>query len=321
MRWLLTSALLAAAGCGSARAPVPATKRPVSVALPAATRAPAPRTAPAKPPRLEQPEAPLALRETASLLTNVCQLGALPKLDAEQHDSGEPRFGCVCCAPFADCAPGEAPQESVDSVFWPSWSLAGSFSRAGAEQRVLAMAGCESHAAGYGGLVLLGRRGDRFVMERYYGGVFPRECRAFRRDDGRDLLVCRHEDGHMGHAIESIFQWELPDHDIDFDQVEPLLDLDDASPAGCFGELQASVTSQRIRKLEYVQAAGKTELVIDVDVRQGKVTAEYLKRCEEADSAAAASDQPDDARAPVNLLRSRMQRHRFRFDGMRFVAR
>jgi hypothetical protein len=209
----------------------------------------------------------------------------------------------------------------MERVYWPKWTLSGSFSRASTEQRLLAMDGCEPHAANYGGLVLLTRQGEAFVLERYYSGLNPNECRAFRRSDGRDTLVCRHQDAHQGFAREMLAQWTLPDGELDLEAGQVLLDLEDNSLSACWSELHDKIASRQIRRLEYVQVAGATELVVEVERREGEVTPEYLQRCEEAERAFAAGILPDPARAPARLLRSRTEPHRYRFDGSRFVPR
>jgi hypothetical protein len=233
----------------------------------------------------------------------------------------EPRFGCQCCAPFEGCAPGEAPVGSVEQVYWPRWTLSGSFTRAGAEQVLLGMDGCESHAQSYGGLVLLARQGDFFVLARYYSGLNPSDCRAFRRDDGRDLLVCHDQDVHQGFAREGLTQWQLPDGELDREAGQVLLELEDNSQSACWSELNDAISSRQIRKRDYLQIASGVELVVDVERREGRVTKEYLERCEEAENASVSGGKPDPARAPLKLLPLRREQHRFRFDGQRFVSR
>jgi hypothetical protein len=206
-------------------------------------------------------------------------------------------------------------------VYWPRWTLSGSFSRAGEPQLLLGMDGCESHAENYGGLLLLRRRGDSFELAHYYSGLNPSDCRAFRRDDGRDLLVCRDYDVHQGFAREGLSQWQLPDGELDVSAGEVLLDLEDNSQSACWSELNDKISSRQIRKREYLQGASRMELVVEVELREGQVSAEYLKRCEEAESASVAGAKPDPSRSPLKLLRSRKEQHRFRFDGSRFVRR
>ena len=271
-------------------------------------------TAPEPQPRRAQPVPPAEARELASLFQDVCQLAALP--DAPD---GVPGFGCACCAPFDGCKPSDPPFSVDQQVYFPTSSVSGAFTRAGADQRALPMIGCEPHSENYGGLVVLERKAERFVVERYISGLNPGRCWAVRRDDARDLLLCTQQDVHQGSAQGQLLQLDLSQSDEQLLASPPLLDVGDNELSGCWSELGVAVSSIQMGQPLLGERAGRRELTIDLDVREGLVTRKYLARCQEQQQAAEGSPLPPAASSPRDLLKGRRERRVFRFDGSRFV--
>lgn len=259
-----------------------------------------------------QPSAPPEARELASLFEGVCQMAALPAADRT--------FGCTCCAPFDGCRPGAQAEPSDLRLYFPSESVAGAFTRAGAEQRAMPMEGCEPHTANYGGMVVLERRNGVFELERYVSALNGAGCRAVRRDDGRDLLLCARRDVHQGYAATWLFQWDLSGSDEQLLQSEELLAVEDNEMAGCWSELGSAVSSAHMAPLAVERSGGRTELIVEVETRAGKVSREYLARCTALEQAGEGENAQQVPR-PRLLFPARKTRVRFRFDGTSFVRR
>jgi hypothetical protein len=309
---------LAASGCAGRSVAVPSP----SPAPPPSARLTEPRPVDggpdvvATPARRPTPPTPPAEgREAAALLQNVCQLAALPNATP-----GVPSFGCACCAPFDGCKPSDAPVVADQAVYFPTQVVSGAFTSAGAEQRALPMAGCEPHSENYGGMVLLERSTQGFGLHRYVSGLSADQCWPVRRDDGRDVLVCTRSDVHQGTAEQQLFVWDFAASDAELLQGEPLLFVNDNEMSGCWSERGMAVSSTEMAVPRLGKRAGHIELTIELDVREGKVTAAYLARCKEL------QDAPDNVgsnpkRRPRTLLAGHTERLVFRFDGSKFVRR
>ncbi len=280
----------------------PAQGPPPSLAAPALTPRPPPATPPAE------------ARELAGLLQNVCQQGALP-----EPAPGVPSFGCVCCAPFDGCTPSDPPVAAEQAVYFPSQAVSGAFTSAGADQRALPMAGCEPHSDNYGGMVLLERGTQGFALHRYVSGLSADQCWAVRRDDGRDLLVCTRADAHQGTAEQQLFVWDFAASDAQLLASDALLYVSDNEMSGCWSDPGTAVSSSVMAVPRLSKRAGKLELTVELDVREGKVTAAYLARCKALQDAAE-SGPPSSKPSPRTLLARRTQRVTFRFDGSKFVV-
>ena len=264
---------------------------------------------------LPLPTVPAEAREAAELLRNVCQMGA-----PLNPMPGELSFGCVCCAPFDGCKPSDPPVVADESVYFPHQTISGAFTSAGADQRVMPMWGCETHAENYGGTVLLERGTDGFVLHRYISGLSANQCWPVRRVDGRDLLVCTRSDVHQGTAEQNLFVSDLTASDAQIFATPALLYVSDDEMSGCWSERGRDVSSTEMAVPRLSTRAGHVELTVELDVREGKVTAPYLARCKEL------QESPDDApsdpkRRPRTLLRGHTEHVAFRFNGTKFVRR
>jgi hypothetical protein len=179
-----------AAGASASAAPLPSASAPASAS--ATTSSPAP---PGKPPRPVLTDAAARLKE--ELLRDVCNLTYRARrgggygigcsdpnqLSEEQEISGDFSVSPLDAACLADpTCNGEFPLwEAIDVI-------RGSFSGKGLDEAVITMAGAAN--AKHSGYVFLRREDKRWkVVSNSFVGDLG-ECRVFRRDDGRDLLVC-----------------------------------------------------------------------------------------------------------------------------------
>jgi hypothetical protein len=253
------------------------------------------------------------MSQIALWLGKVCQLAVV------SAEAGEPsRFGCACCAPFAECAPGTA-VGSVEAVFAPSASVAGAFTGPGKDELALTMPGCESHAENWGGLLLLERGPQGFALVRYVSSLNAQACWALRRADGRDLLLCQRGDAHQGTADERLFLWDLSGSDEQLQASEEVFSVIDNEWSGCWSELGTEISSILLEPPELHSNAGQLELSLRLDARRGRVTAPYLARCraiENEDDPVAAQKLP----RPRSLLGYRKERVLLRFDGQQSLT-
>lgn len=68
--------------------------------------------------------------------------------------------------------------------------LLGSFLSPNSDDAVLAMGGCEAHALGFGGAVMLTRDSGQWKMLWYKAGIPMDKCHKVRQTTGREILVC-----------------------------------------------------------------------------------------------------------------------------------
>jgi len=253
--------------------------------------------------------------ELVPLLADVCQI--VPQAGAA--GGVKAASGCACCAPFDACGPGTA-AEPTDWVYAPKLAVTGAFTRAGAAQLALPMEGCEPHAENYGGMVVLERHGQRYELARYVSGLNAQQCWPVRRDDGRDLLLCRTADSHQGSANEALWQWDLAADDATLMESSPLVSVEDLEWAGCWEQPGFEVSSARLKPLRLTERAGRLELDVEIELRTGVVDPEYLSRCAERERAPEGGAR-DPALDPRALLAARTDYVVFRFDGSKFIQR
>ena len=83
-------------------------------------------------------------------------------------------------------------------------ALFGSFTAPGVEEAVADFQGCESHATGFGGSILLRKIHGSWAMEDYTPGLITAACETYHLKTGRDLLLCEGKDHHMAGASQWI---------------------------------------------------------------------------------------------------------------------
>jgi hypothetical protein len=79
----------------------------------------------------------------------------------------------------------------LDSVIY------GSFTAPGVDEAMADFEGCEPHASGFGGSILLRKLHGRWAMVDYTPGLITSACRTYGLKTGRELLLCEGKDQHM----------------------------------------------------------------------------------------------------------------------------
>jgi hypothetical protein len=116
----------------------------------------------------------------------VCESSAAVNIDKTGH------FQCNVCPSYTDFHGNNHQSFDLQAVYQ------GHFSTTNAEQVLLVLAGCEPHASGLGGAVLLTQEGTAWKNSAYFKGDKPSKCLSFKARDGLDLLVCLAGDMHFG---------------------------------------------------------------------------------------------------------------------------
>jgi len=107
----------------------------------------------------------------------------------------------VACKGACPASTGFAGTTEPDG-WWVSAVTRGHFLSPSSDDAALAMAGCEPHAANFGGTVLLTSQAGGWKMRWYKAGLITDQCHKLPREDGRDLLVC--SGGWTGQGITSM---------------------------------------------------------------------------------------------------------------------
>ncbi len=164
-------------------------------------------------------EIPGARQIDRSAMQEVCESNATIEVDPKGT------FQCTVCPSYTDFQGNNRESFDLQAVYQ------GHFSAKNAEQLLLVMAGCESHASGLGGSILLTR--DRTIWKKsgYFKGDKPLECLSFKSRDGLDRLACFAGDAHFGTASYWINAVSYKDNSL---HVDPLLQDIGANTAGGF---------------------------------------------------------------------------------------
>lgn len=212
---------------------------------------------------------------------------------ALQHNANRWLVGCRACPPFDDAAPdGTAPEVGFGAgEFYELESLTpGSFTRAGADEMAAVFSGCEAADENRGGTLLAERGVDGLWASRSYkSGLHPDSCLAFRRPDGRDLLVCRWEYTHQGRGSSNILvqDFAATTAKAGEDSWANLLTLEDVAASSCMdldstptSAVNRWVTTGRIDALTLLRSGGGSSgLVVHAHASRGRPTAAYLTLC------------------------------------------
>jgi hypothetical protein len=304
-----------AAPVASAAAPVASAAAPVaSAAAPIASASALPPLAdPLTPPAdLTDPTA----REKLAFASTVCAValkGKRPKLEV----------GCRECPPFErqEALPDGLLIRDPDPFYPLEVLVRGAFTRAGADEAAAVFSGCESHAENWGGTLLAKREGNAWRAVEYRSGVHPQSCKAFRRPDGRDMLVCRWVDGHQSFWHDRLFSYDFAQPDGSDGAWKPIFELDDNTTGGCFMGVAPGmeVTRGTIDRFEFsdVNHDGHNELIVRVSHAKSAVGPAFHAWCALAQKAL----EKDKSMPPLGGAAGQTRQHRlvFKLDGEAFV--
>jgi len=155
--------------------------------------------------------------------------------------------------------------------WWVSAVTRGHFLSATSDDAALAMAGCEPHAANFGGTVLLTRQGGRWTKRWYKSGVMTDECHKVAAPDGHDLLVCT--GGWTGQGINAMSLFLMDLHAKDPSQEADYFFRAEDSMGACGGMDSANpepVVSASLDKVEFLSRKISGLPVISVTASYGK---------------------------------------------------
>jgi hypothetical protein len=136
--------------------------------------------------------------EASALLHAVC-----PKNIQPVPSNSETLLGCKPCPGYTtigDSQPGMAAKETfhLHSVIY------GDFTAPGVDEAMADFDGCEPHASGFGGSILLRKLHGPWTMVNYTPGLITSACRTYTIKTGRELLLCENKDQHMDGASQGI---------------------------------------------------------------------------------------------------------------------
>ena len=255
-------------------------------------------------------------REKLVFASTVCAVavkGKQPKVEV----------GCRECPPFESREAQPDGQVVRDpEMFFPLEVLVrGAFTAAGADEAAAVFSGCESHAENWGGTLLARREGKGWRAVEYRSGVHPQSCKAFRRPDGRDMLVCRWVDGHQSFWHDRLFSYDFAQADGSDGAWKAIFELDDNTPGGCFGGLAPGmeVTHGTIEDFEFsdVDHDGRNELIVRVKHAKSAVGPAFRSWC----SLATRALNKDKPLPPIGSAAGQVRQHRlvFKLDGETFT--
>ncbi len=144
------------------------------------------------------------LSEATALLNAVCPDSIRPA----QNRSGSLPV-CRPCPKYTTDGQLQSRMENQESFTLRS-VIYGSFTLPGVEEAVASFYGCEPHASGFGGSILLRKRRGTWRMVDYTPALITSACQTYRLETGRDLLLCEGEDHHMDEASQWVFVCDLP---------------------------------------------------------------------------------------------------------------
>ena len=309
MAWLGAFALAGQVGCG-ARQPAPA---PVPPAPPPPVTLPTPAVAPPEPEHAPgrlldaaPSELPPELAEQVAFLSDLCAVA----LHYEVEGAHRVTAGCRSCPPFEGAGALPDGKIAIDGAefFALEVLLGGHFSDATSEQRLAVFNGCEPHSVNYGGTVLAEQQDGHFRVRKYFSGLHPQSCQAFRRADGQDLAVCEFADVHQSVSTDELSV-------LDFSQDPPtpqaLLSFTNhdlcLSPLGTRGAEEQVIESFELKQNGVPKNNG---LFVHIASTTRVMTEAYQRYCQ--DDSGAAHERP--------YAKTRLITRRFVYDGQRFRA-
>lgn len=251
-------------------------------------------------------------RHLDGLLSHICAWREIPR-------DGEQIRGCACCPPFDGCPPGSKPPAG-EEIYELRSAPEGSFTGAGRQQLAATFWGCESHAANWGGTLVLDKVGGRWKKNTYRAGLNA-VCDAYPRGDGTDLLLCLWYDAHQGWGHHRVTIYDLQRSE---DQAwETLVDVQSNVGSACTaGVDRFPVVHHRIDNLELVDVDrdGKRDLVVPVKAIKGTTSRAYQEACWAWEQWSTEGRQGPAPAEPSSLMSKPWDvRLLFKYDGQRFV--
>ena len=331
----LSGALIVAGCAGTPPTPLPPK---ASSSLPEAPPAdgshaaePPPAQAPLAPAASSEPlPAPIVPAETSfpsgadrsklELLKGLCPLGV-------KQDGNKVLVGCRACPPFsgADGVPDGKVVEDPESFFPLEVVVAGSFSRPAADQVALVFQGCESHAENYGGTVLAERAQGAWGAVFYATGLHPSQAKAFRRSDGRDILVGLYSDVHQGTATQTVLSFDFAQASPDDPEAgyQSIVVMPENGYSVCWGlSPDTGVVSSRVESFSVRPGATGSAVALSVKAsyRHAPYSDGLKKRIEAACARAPGSDDAPPTIDVHAIIGPRQPRQlEFSYDGAQFV--
>jgi hypothetical protein len=136
--------------------------------------------------------------EAAALLHAVC-----PSNIQSAPNNSETLLGCKPCPGYTTIGSSQ-PGMAAKKTFQLHSVIYGSFTAAGVVEAMADFEGCEPHASGFGGSILLRKLHGRWAVVNYTPGLITSACRTYGLKTGRDLLLCEGKDQHMDGASQGI---------------------------------------------------------------------------------------------------------------------
>ena len=302
----LVGALTLTACAGARPTPPASVVAPPSAPLPVETKpaVAAPRFLDAPPPDL----AP-ALVEQLAFLSELCPVALHYEVEGAHRIS----VGCRTCPPFEPgvAAPDGKIAVDGDSFYELELFLPGHFTDANAEQRLAVFNGCEPHSENYGGTLLAEGQGSHFRSLRYAAGLHPSACKAYRRDNGRDVAVCEFGDAHQGISSDSL---AVLDFGVDPIRQQTLLSFTNQELCTA-GAGTSGVTEEVIDSFEIIQSpvAKNNALIVRVAKSHRVMNEQYQRFCQDENPAASRIERP--------FVKPQITTRQYRYDGQDFVLR
>lgn len=203
---------------------------------------------------------------------------------ALSRNGGRLSAGCACCPPFDACAPrADGRRFVLDTVYPLRSEVEGAFTQPAVHETAAVFFGCESHAENFGGTLVVGATASGTERRVYRSGVGGQPCRAARRPDGRDWLVCQTADAHQGVGRASVVAVDLAASGDDpassqllLDGVDNLLSVCTWTDADPPPVIVLSNVAFRVRD---VDGDGWSDVEVTARVRRGTRTAALARAC------------------------------------------
>jgi len=145
--------------------------------------------------------------------------------------------------------------------------------------------GCESHADGFGGALLLTRQNGAWKLAALRPAAIVDDCKKIAARDGRDVLVCYGDDMHQGIADKYLFLLDFTAHPDPENALDIFfMTLDSTAACTAITDPQEALVASRIDTVAF-DSSGR----ITVTASLGSITPDEFKplaaECEAGDIA------------------------------------